>query len=264
MDAAARPRKTVLITGASGGIGKGIAEAAARDGWDLVLSARKAESIEAFAAQWRQRYGIAITVIAADLAEAGGAHALVDALNTRGIGIDMLVNNAGVGVYGEFIDTNLDAELAMLRLNIEAPTVLAKHLLPQLVARAGRILNISSVAAFPPGPYLAVYYASKASLLSWSEGIAEELAARGVSVTCYCPGPTRTQFQAAAAAERSALFNNPWMPDGDAVGQAAWRAALSGRRVVVHGWLNKLQVFGMRFTPRRVLAKIVRLISRPV
>lgn len=264
MDVAARNKKTVLITGASGGIGKGIAEAAARDGWDLLLSARRAESIEAFAADWRQRYNIAINVIAADLAEPGGAQTLFDAVAARGIAIDMLVNNAGVGVYGEFIDTDLDAELAMLRLNVEAPTVLAKRFLPQLVERGGRILNISSIAAFPPGPFLAVYYASKAYLLAWSEGIAEELAGCGVRVTAYCPGPTRTHFQQAAAAERSAVFNSKRMPDGDAVGQAAWRAALAGRRVVVHGLFNKLQVFGMRFTPRIVLAKIVRLISRPV
>ncbi|RMH93402.1 SDR family NAD(P)-dependent oxidoreductase [Lysobacter pythonis] len=258
------PRKTVLITGASGGIGKGIAEAAARDGWHLLLSARNAAAIEAFAADWRRRYGIEATAIAADLAAPGGAERLFAEVEARGVAIDMLVNNAGVGVYGEFVDTDLDDELAMLRLNIEAPTVLAKRFLPRLLARGGHILNISSIASFPPGPFLAVYYGSKAYLRVWSEGIAEELAARGVGVTAYCPGPTRTRFSEAANARRSALFKGGYLPDGDAVGADAWRVGLAGKRLAVHGMGNRLQVFLMRFTPRILLAKIVRFVSRPV
>ena len=152
----------------------------------------------------------------------------------------------------------------MLRLNIEAPTVLAKLFLPQLLARGGRILNIASTASFPPGPYLAAYYGRKAYLRVWSEGIAEELASRGVSVTAFCPGPVRTQFAQRAHARRSALFNSGRLPDGDEVGRAAWQACMAGRRLVVHGLLNKLQVFSMRFTPRIVLAKVVRFVSRPV
>ena len=257
-------RKTVLVTGASGGIGKGIAEAAARDGWHLVLTARSTGAIEAFAEDWRRRYGVQITALAQDLSQPGGAQALFDQVVARGIVLDSLVNNAGIGVYGEFIDTDLDEELAMLRLNVEAPTVLAKRFLPQLVARGGHILNIASVASFPPGPYLAAYYGSKAYLRSWSEGIAEELAPRGVRVTAFCPGPVRTQFADRADAKRSALFRGGHLPDGDEVGRAAWQASLQGRRLVVHGALNRLQVFAMRFTPRTLLAKIVRRVSRPV
>ena len=257
-------RKTALVTGASGGIGKGIAEAAAREGWDLVLTARGTAAIEAFADDWRRLHGVQITALAGDLSRPGGADALFDEVQARGIAIDCLVNNAGIGVYGEFIDTALDEELAMLRLNIEAPTVLAKRFLPQLVARGGRILNIASVASFPPGPYLAVYYGSKAYLRTWSEGIAEELATRGVAVTAFCPGPVRTQFADRAHAKRSALFSGGHLPDGDEVGRAAWQAVMQGRRLVVHGLLNKLQVLAMRFTPRTWLAKIVRRVSRPV
>ncbi|SIQ14977.1 SDR family NAD(P)-dependent oxidoreductase [Solilutibacter tolerans] len=256
-------RKTALVTGASGGIGKGIAEAAARDGWHLVLTARKTGDIDAFAEDWRRRYGVQITALAQDLSLPGGADALFDALQARGITIDCLVNNAGIGVFGEFIDTSLDEELAMLRLNIEAPTVLAKRFLPQLVERGGYLLNIASIASFPPGPYLAAYYGSKAYLRSWSEGIAEELASRGVGVTAYCPGPVRTQFADRANAKRSALFSGNHLPDGDEVGRAAWQACMQRRRLVVHGLLNKLQVFAMRFTPRTLLAKIVRRVSRP-
>lgn len=252
------------MTGASGGIGKGIAEAGARDGWHLVLTARKTADIDAFAEDWRRRYGVQVTAIAQDLSLPGGADALFDAVHARGISIDCLVNNAGIGVYGEFIDTSLDEELAMLRLNIEAPTVLAKRFMPQLGERRGHILNIASIASFPPGPYLAAYYGSKAYLRSWSEGIAEELAARGVGVTAYCPGPVRTQFADRASAKRSALFSGSHLPDGDEVGRAAWQACMQGRRLVVHGALNKLQVFAMRFTPRTLLAKIVRRVSRPV
>lgn len=261
---AASKRKVALITGASGGIGKGIAQAAARDGWDLVITARSTSAMAAHADHWRQRYGVAVTVITEDLSRPGGATALFDAVTAQGITIDCLVNNAGIGVFGEFADNALDAELTMLRLNIEAPTVLAKRFLPQLIARKGRILNIASVASFPPGPYLAAYYGSKAYLRSWSEGIAEELAARGVAVTAFCPGPVRTQFAERAQARRSALFSGSHLPDGDAVGQAAWQASMRRRRLVVHGLLNQLQVFAMRFTPRTWLAKIVRRVSRPV
>lgn len=257
-------RKTALVTGASGGIGKGVAEAAARDGWNLVLTARKTRDIDAFADDWRRRYGIEITALAQDLSLPGGADALFDAVVSRGINIDCLVNNAGIGVYGEFIDTPLDDELAMLRLNVEAPTMLAKRFLPKLVERGGHILNMASIASFPPGPYLAVYYGSKAYLRVWSESIAEELASRGVGVTAYCPGPVRTQFADRASAKRSALFSGSHLPDGDEVGRAAWQACMQGRRLVVHGALNKLQVFAMRFTPRTLLAKIVRRVSRPV
>ncbi|MBE2211829.1 MAG: SDR family oxidoreductase [Xanthomonadaceae bacterium] len=256
--------RTALVTGASGGIGKGIAEAAARDGWHLVLSARSTRDIDAFAEDWRRRYGVQVTALAQDLSKPGGADALFDAVMARGIVIDCLVNNAGIGVYGEFIDTSLDEELAMLRLNVEAPTVLAKRFLPQLVERGGHILNIASTASFPPGPFLAVYYGSKAYLRSWSEGIAEELAPRGVDVTAFCPGPVRTQFADRANAKRSALFRAGHLPDGDEVGRAAWQACMQGRRLVVHGALNKVQVFAMRFTPRTWLAKIVRRVSRPV
>lgn len=257
-------RKTALVTGASGGIGKGIAEAAAREGWHLVLTARKTHDIDAFADDWRRRYGIEITALAQDLSLPGGADALFDAVEARSIVIDCLVNNAGIGVFGEFIETSLDEELAMLRLNIEAPTVLTKRFLPQLVARGGYVLNIASTASFPPGPFLAAYYGSKAYLRSWSEGIAEELAPRGVGVTAYCPGPVRTQFADRANAKRSALFSGGHLPDGDEVGRAAWQACMQRRRLVVHGTLNKLQVFAMRFTPRTWLAKIVRRVSRPV
>ena len=257
-------RKTALVTGASGGIGKGVAEAAARDGWHVVLTARKTVDIDAFADDWRRRYGVQVTAIAQDLSLPGGADALFDAVQARGISIDCLVNNAGIGVFGEFIDTSLDEELLMLRLNIEAPTVLAKRFLPQLVERGGYMLNMASIASFPPGPYLAAYYGSKAYLRSWCEGIAEELASRGVGVTAYCPGPVRTQFADRANAKRSSLFSGGHLPDGDEVGRAAWQACMQRRRLVIHGALNKVQVFAIRFTPRMLLAKIIRRVSRPV
>ena len=256
-------RRTALVTGASGGIGKGIAQAAAREGWHLVLTARTTAGIEAYADDWRRRHGIEIVALAQDLSLPGGAQALFEQVQARGLRIDALVNNAGIGVFGEFAETDLDAELGMLRLNIEAPTVLAKRFLPGLLERGGRILNIASVAAFPPGPYLAAYYGSKAYLRAWSEGIAEELERRGVAVTVFCPGPVRTRFAERAQARRSALFRGAHLPDGDTVGRAAWQACMQGRQLVVHGVAGKLLVFLMRFTPRRLIARIVRHASRP-
>lgn len=139
-----------------------------------MLTARTTAGIEAYADDWRRRHGIEIVALAQDLSLPGGAQALFEQVQARGLRIDALVNNAGIGVFGEFAETDLDAELGMLRLNIEAPTVLAKRFLPGLLERGGRILNIASVAAFPPGPFLAAYYGSKAYLRAWSEGIAEE------------------------------------------------------------------------------------------
>jgi uncharacterized protein len=256
-------KKTALITGASGGIGKAIAECFARDGVNLVITARKLADIQALAQQWQQQYRVQVLPIAAELGKIGGAQALFEALMSKDIALDYLVNNAGVGLFGEFKSCELEAELAMMTLNMTTPTVLTKLCLPQLIARQGKIMNVASTAAFQPGPYMSVYYASKAYVLSWSEALAEELHASGVTVTALCPGPTQSGFQDKAAMNDSALVRGKKLPSAESVGKAGYGAMQRGTRVYVPGLMNKIMVQSLRFTPRALVTRLVRMMSAP-
>ena len=256
--------KTALVTGASGGIGEAIAEQFAKDRIDLVIVARSAKQLEANAAKWRAQYGVAVTVIASDLAQAGAAQALADDVLGQGIAIDYLVNNAGYGSFGLFADSDLDYDVGMMRLNMETLTILSKRFLPGIVARRGKIMNVASTAAFQPGPYMAVYYATKAYVLSFSEAIAEELEGTGVTVTAFCPGPTASGFQDKAALHDSGLVKGRRMPGAEEVGIAGYRAMQRGQRVYIPGAMNWLLAQSIRYTPRRLVTKVVKRISRPV
>ena len=208
-------RNTALITGASSGIGLELANLFARDGNDLVLVARSEGKLRQIASRLEGEFGIATRVLAADLAKPHAAQELVMTLNVHKVTIDALVNNAGFGLAGPFVATDLDKELEMIQVNIVALTELTKLLLPGMVTRrSGRILNLASTAAFQPGPLMAVYYATKAYVLSFSEAIADELRDSGVTVTALCPGPTDTGFAAVASLESSRLFNmaKPMIP----------------------------------------------------
>lgn len=259
-----RTRPLALVTGASGGIGRAIAECFARDGADVVIAARSGAVLDALAADWSARHGVRVEPVVADLAAPGGAAELADALERRGLRPDHLVNNAGYGLYGLFERTSLDDELAMMRINMEAPTVLTKRLLPGIVAGRGRIMNVASTAAFQPGPYMAVYYATKAFVLSFSEALAEELDGSGVTVTAFCPGPTASGFQDKAAMNDSALVAGKRLPGADEVGAAGYAAMRAGRRVFVPGAANKALVQALRVTPRSVATGLVRRMSAPV
>src|SRR3989475_8551934 len=196
---------TALITGASSGIGLELARVLAEHGHDGGLVARSEATLQSLAAELKAR-DVRAHVIVVDLSAPGAAKAVVDRVRDLALEIDVLVNNAGYGVYGPFLETSLDAELAMIRVNIVALTELTKRLLPAMVARKrGKILNVASTAAFLPGPLMAVYYATKAYVLSFSEAIANELEGTGVTVTALCPGPTASGFQAAARLEESRL-----------------------------------------------------------
>ena len=164
--------KTALVTGASGGIGKSIAEQFAKDGVNLIITARKIDRLEAIAADWQARYGVVVTPIQSDLAQADGAQKLFDAIAGRGLRIDYLVNNAGVGVFGLFREAALEEIVGMLTLNMISLTVLTKLFLEQIIAARGKIMNVASMAGFVPGPYMANYFATKAYVLSFSEALA--------------------------------------------------------------------------------------------
>jgi short-subunit dehydrogenase len=253
---------TVLITGASGGIGLELARRFARDGYDLVLVARRAGELSALADRLRRDAGVAVTPIPTDLADLGSPRRVVEALAGPGVTVDVLVNNAGVGLHGPFVRTSLDVELAMIRLNVTSLVELTKLLVPGMVARGrGRIVNVASTAGFQPGPLMSVYYATKAFVIAFSEALAEELAGTGVTVTTACPGATRTGFQAAAGLPGVRALQRGVVMDAADVADAIYRGAIAGRRLVIPGLLNRLHVQGLRLAPRRLVTRLVQVVN---
>ena len=245
---------TALVTGASSGIGKELARLAAADGYDLILVARRQERLETLARETSVTHGVSARVIARDLADPATPKQIFEELERERTAVDVLVNNAGLGIYGRFWKTDLSRQLEVIQVNMVALTELTGLLLPGMVSRKrGRIVNIASTAAFQPGPYMAVYYATKAYVLSFSEAIAEELPETGVTVTAVCPGPTITEFQEAAGIEDTWLFRGPLVMDAAKVARAGWTGAKRGKRVVIPGLGNKLIKETVRFSPRRLV-----------
>ena len=255
--------QTALVTGASSGIGRDLAKQLAGGGHDVILVSRRADALELLAAELRREHGVRATVVAADLAEPDAAARVARELDARGIRVDVLVNNAGFGLYGPYLETDGERELEMIRLNVAALTQLTKLLLPPMAARgAGRILNVASTAAFQPGPYMAVYYATKAYVLSYSEALAEELSGTGVTVTCLCPGVTLTGFHATAELQRSRFLQGAVSMDSETVARAGYEGLMRGKRLVIPGVMNRLFTQVVRFAPRRLVTKLVRRIQR--
>ncbi|MFN4329499.1 MAG: SDR family NAD(P)-dependent oxidoreductase [Limnobacter sp.] len=252
-----------LVTGASSGIGLHLAECFAADGIPLIVSARSAETLTALAAQWQQQYGVSVVCIPSDLSKPGAAQALVDTVRSKGLSVGHVVNNAGVGLFGEFRHSVLEGELSMMTLNMEALTILSKQFLPDVLLHQGGILNVASTASFQPGPYMAVYYATKAYVLSFTEAIAEELTGTGATVMALCPGPTASGFQDKAAMHDSALVKGKKLPTAKAVAVDGYSAYKAGRRVYIPGVMNWVMAQSVRFSPRRAVTLMVKLLSRP-
>ena len=248
-------RETALITGASSGIGWDFAHIMAPD-FDLIVTARNQKKLEELASQLESARGARVHVIPADLARPQAPEEIFAEIAHRGLQVDALVNNAGFGAYGAFKSTSLQEELDMLQVNVTAVTHLTKLALPGMLERKrGRILNVASTAGFQPGPLMAVYYATKAYVISFSEAIANELKGTGVTVTCLCPGPTATEFAARADMEKSRLFMLGRMRSQD-VARAGYRGMLRGKRLVIPGLMNKLVMQSVRFTPRKMVTAI--------
>jgi short-subunit dehydrogenase len=256
--------KTALITGASSGIGMALAHQFAQDGYQLVLAARGVAKMQALADELKRKFQVSVTVIGADLETHDGAARLHADIKARGIVLSALANNAGYGAFGEFKDSALRSELAMMQLNMNTVVVLTKLFLPDLLATRGKILNTASTAAFQPGPYMAVYYATKSFVLSFSEAIASELEDTGVTVTALCPGPTASGFQDKADLGNSALIKGKKLPTSEEVAALGYRAMQRGQRVYIPGFVNWAMAQSMRFTPRNLATKVVKILTRPI
>jgi short-subunit dehydrogenase len=252
-----------LVTGGSVGIGAALAQVFAEHGHDLILVARTREKLDARARDLQQTYKVQVTCIAEDLADSAGARRLFDAVTELGLEVHNLVNNAGVGLYGKFGTTDLEAERRMIQLNATSPVELTKRFLPAMVARGrGRILNVASTAAFVPGPWMSIYYATKAFLLSFSQAVGYELAPNGITVTALCPGPTESEFKVRAGSKRSRLFE-AFVMDAPTVARAGYDGLMKGKAVVVPGLRNKLIPVAVRFIPRPMIAKLSHRAARP-
>ncbi len=255
------PRPTALVTGASGGIGFELAKLFAADGYDLVLIARTTSTLKAAAAELAKAKTDpsrgTIRTIAADLSEPDAPQRIYDELATNQTAVDVLVNNAGFGDRAAFVEADPAKIQGMIATNVTALTQLTKLFLPGMVARGqGKILNVASIAAFLPGPLMAVYYATKAYVASFSQALSNELAGSGVTVTALCPGPTDTGFASAAAAAGKPLFKNA--DSAARVARDGYRAMISGKPLEIVGPRNKFGIWLLRFIPRRAQAKIAR------
>ena len=256
--------KTALITGASGGIGYELALHFARDRFDCILVARSRDKLDELAARLESEFRVKTLVVARDLSKSTAVDEIYEEVSAASMSIDVLVNNAGFPVYGRFVDTDWQTELDMLQVNVVALTALTKLFVRGMVERRnGRILNLASTAAFVPGPLMAVYYASKAYVLSFSQALANELQGTGVTVTALAPGPTRTGFQKRGVMEDSRLVRGQ-IADAKSVAAAGYRGMMRGKTIVIPGFSNKLIPWVARVSPRGAVTRIVRRMQERV
>jgi short-subunit dehydrogenase len=258
------PSALAVVTGASVGIGRELARILATHGHALALVARDASRLDQLASELTQSFGVTARAIPLDLTEPEAPETLMAELGGEGTEVEILINNAGFGMFGPFARTPLDATASMIQLNITALTCLTRLVLPGMVGRGrGRIMNVASTAAFQPGPLMSVYYASKAYVLHFSEALADELRDTGVTVTALCPGPTRTEFQSRAQMQDSGLLQGPLLMDAETVARIGYAGMIKGKRVVIPGLGNRLLALGPRIAPRRLVTWAVRAIQAP-
>ena len=250
-------RLVTLVTGASAGIGAELAREAARRGHRLVLTARRADRLAALA-----KDGGGAAIVAADLADPRGPAAIIAELEARGLSVDTLINNAGLGQRGRVAEIPLERQLAQIDVNVRALTELTVRLLPAMMARRrGGILNVASTAAFQPGPNMAVYYATKAYVLSFTEALHEEVRPFGIHVSALCPGPTRSEFAHHADMDRSELFKR-FAGDAAKVARDGLDGLERNRAVNISGAMNNAMAAGTRFSPRVVNRRLAGWLQR--
>jgi len=259
------PPLTVLITGASGGIGYELAKLFAKDHHNLVLVARNGPRLAQVADELQRQFGITVRTFALDLTEPSAPQSLFAQVQSEGVAVDILVNNAGYGRFGEFAAVPVEESLGQIQLNVTALTELSRLFLgPMLERRSGKIMNVASTAGFQPGPLMAVYYATKAYVISFSEALANELADKGIAVTCLCPGATETGFAGRAGNDESRLFKKLRPMDAKIVARAGYRGLLKGKTLVIPGFRNWLVAESVRVSPRKMVTAISRWVSERV
>ncbi|OYU92896.1 MAG: short-chain dehydrogenase [Bacteroidetes bacterium B1(2017)] len=253
---------TALITGASNGIGLELAKVHASKGDNLVLVARNKSKLDELKSELEKQYKITVYTIGKDLSAQNAAQEVYEETTKQNIQIDYLINNAGFGDFGMFVETDWNKELQMINLNITTLTQFTKlYLQDMLKRRSGKIMNVASTAAFQSGPTMAVYYATKAYVLSFSEAVDNEVSDKGVTVTTLCPGATKSGFQAAAAMEESNLVKGKKLPTSKEVAEYGYNAMMKGKTVAIHGLLNWIMANSVRFTPRAIVVKLTRKIQ---
>ena len=253
---------TALITGASNGIGYELAKVHASNGDNLVLVARNKNKLDELKIELEKQFKITVYTIGKDLSIINAAQEVYDELKQKNIVIDYLINNAGFGDYGFLIETDWNKELQMINLNITTLTHFTKLFLKDMVKKgSGKIMNVASVAAFLSGPTMAIYYASKAYVLSFSEAIDNEVRDKGVTVTTLCPGPTESGFLEAAALQNSKLFKGKKIASAKEVAEYGYKAMMQGKTVAIHGFMNRIMASAVSFIPRSILVKAVRRIQ---
>ncbi|MBK8973206.1 MAG: SDR family oxidoreductase [Hahellaceae bacterium] len=251
--------QTALITGASSGIGRALAFEFASHGWNLVLVARRGALLDQLATDLRAIHKVEVSTIAFDLTASNAARALHDEISSRNLSIDCLVNNAGRGHFGEFIEQSWQTDEETIHLNISVLTSLCHVFAPDMVKRRnGFILNIASIAGFVPGPKLAVYHASKAYVLSLSQALHAELSPYKVSVTASCPGPTESEFFEKAGTQKLKALSYLKLMPAETVAHQAYQAMMHRRPIVVHGLMNRLMAESPRLMPKSWVAPLLK------
>ncbi len=255
--------KTALITGASGGIGYEIAKLFAKDGKDLVLVARSENKLNEIKNKFEEKYGVSVYIFPKDLSKENSAKELFGEVSASGIEVDYLINNAGFGDNGPFLESDLEKQDNMIKLNVLALTDLC-HLFGNEMRKrkSGKILNVSSMAAFCAGPLMSVYFATKAYVLSFTEALAEELKNDGITVTCLCPGPTETNFANAADSGDSVMFKALPVTTAEYVAKYGYKAMNKGKVRAYCGISVKALSFAVRLSPRGLNAKTATIFNR--
>ena len=255
--------KTALITGATAGIGYELSRVFAQNEFNLVLVARNKDKLAQMAKELEKNYSITVSIIKKDLCERAAAQTIYDEVSAAGIFIDVLVNNAGIGMHGLFTDFDNETIMDVIGVNITSLTLLCRLFGADMVKNdSGKIMNVSSTAAFQAGPRMSVYYASKAYIQMLSEALDFEFKKSGVTVTALCPGPTRTEFFDRHNMAHVKVANGPWVMDAADVSKAGFAGMMKGKRIVIPGFLNRISAFLTRFSPRNVPAAIVNFLNQ--
>lgn len=255
--------KTVLITGASVGIGYELSRIFARNGYNLVLVSRTRQKLEAVARELESKHDIQANIVVKDLSKSTAPQDLYNEIASDNIEITALVNNAGFGLNGNFIDISTEKQMELIQLNITSLTMLSRLFGADMVKRrSGQILNVASTGAFQAGPFMSTYFASKAYVLLFSEGIGNEFAQDGVDVSVLCPGPTLTGFGDRAEMNHAKILNVPWVMNAAQVADVGFAGLMNRKKIIIPGVMNKILAFSTRLTPRSLLVLILRYLNQ--